>query len=396
MRMLKGSAAIRHGHRPLVSCEPPEMTFHLSVALRVRGTRMKEEQKPKILVVDDDKRVLKSLKLWFSSEGFHPLLAVNGNEALKMVIDHVVDVVVVDFRIGKEDGVSIAKQLKEVDEDLKIIILTGFPSYETAVQAMKIGVFDYLSKGVSNETLMNVIKKALAQKQSEKKRKERDTSEDRRTKLVLFCNHSLIKERVENFLKGNQDFKLMMSFPSLGTFRVKNLSQEIHIALFCASCNLKGFKDAYVVFPELYRSLPGIKPLVINENFSDREKVELLKLGVRGFFPMDSSCDALEKALGNITKGDLWISRQVSYLSLKELVHQEPRLAIPQDNTFGLTEREIEILRKITQGLRNKQIALQLAISEKTVKTHINRILKKLGVDNRTKAVLVAMERKVI
>ena len=356
---------------------------------------MKEKQKPKILVVDDDKRVLKSLKLWFSSEGFHPLLAANGNEALKMVIDHAVDVVLVDFRIGKEDGVSIARQLKEVDEDLKIIILTGFPSYETAVRAMKIGVFDYLSKGVSNETIMNVIKKALALKQSEKRRKEKDTSEDRRTKLVLFCNHSLIKERVENFLRDSLDFKLVMSFPSLGTFRVKNLSQEIHIALLCASCNLKGFKDAFMVVPELYRVLPGIKPLVINENFSDREKVELLKLGIRGFFPMDSSCDALEKALANITKGDLWVSRQVSYLSLKDLVHQEPRLSIPQDNTYGLTERENEILRKITQGLKNKQIAFQLNISEKTVKTHINRILKKLGVDNRTKAVLVAMERKV-
>ena len=82
---------------------------------------MQEEQKPKILVVDDDKRVLKSLKLWFSSEGLHPLVAVNGNEALKMVIDHEVDVAVVDFRIGKEDGVSIAKQLKEVDEELKVV-----------------------------------------------------------------------------------------------------------------------------------------------------------------------------------------------------------------------------------------------------------------------------------
>jgi DNA-binding NarL/FixJ family response regulator len=357
---------------------------------------MKEEQKPKILVVDDDKRVLKSLKLWFSSEGLHPLVASNGNEALKMVIDYEVDVAVVDFRIGKEDGVSIAKQLREVDEDLKIIILTGFPSYETAVRAMKLGVFDYLSKGVSNEAIMEVIKKALTEKQSEKTRWESDSTGDQRTKLVLFCNHSLIKERVENFLKDSQEFKLVMSFPSLGTFRVKNLSQEIHIALICASCNLKSFKDAYLVFPELYRVLPGIKPLLINENFSDREKVELLKLGIRGFFPMDSSCDALEKALGNISKGDLWISRQVSYLSLKDLVHQEPRLPLSKDKTYGLTEREVEILRKITHGLKNKQIATQLDISEMTVKTHINRILKKLGVDNRTKAVLVAMERKVI
>ncbi len=357
---------------------------------------MKEETKPKILVVDDDKRVLKSLRLWFSNEGFHPLLAINGNEALKVVIDHSVDVAVVDFRIGREDGVTIAKQLKEVDNELKIIILTGFPSYETAVQAMKIGVFDYLSKGTSNKKLLNTIKKALVERQSERTRKDKDTSDDQRTKLILFCNHSLIKERVENFLKDSQDFKLVMSFPSLDNFRVKNLSQEIHIALLCASCNLKSFKDAYSAFPELYRALPGIRTLFINENFSDREKVELLKLGIRGFLPQDSSCDTLGKALYHVTKGELWISRHVSYLSLKDIVHNEPKLALNKNKTYGLTEREIEILEKITQGLKNKHIAHQLEISEKTVKTHVNRILKKLGVDNRTKAVLVAMERKVI
>jgi len=357
---------------------------------------MKEETKPKILVVDDDKRVLKSMRMWFSNEGFHPFTAINGNEALKVVIDQNVDVALVDFRIGREDGVTVAKQLKEVDNDLKIIILTGFPSYETAVQAMKIGVFDYLSKGTSNKKILGTIKKAMSERQSEKVLKEKDISEDLRTKLILFCNHSLIKERIENYLKDSQDFKLVMSFPSLENLAVRHLSQEIHIALLCAVCNLNNSKDAYSNIPELYRVMPGIKTLFINENFSDQEKVELLKLGIRGFLPQDSSCDTLVKALHHINKGDLWISRQVSYLSLKDIVHNESKLPLRKNKSYGLTGREIDILEKITQGLKNKHIALQLEISEKTVKTHVNRILKKLGVDNRTKAVLVAMERKVI
>ncbi len=357
---------------------------------------MKEEAKPKILVVDDDKRVLKSLRMWFANEGFHPFLAINASEALKTVIDHSIDVAIVDFRIGKEDGVTVARQLKDVDNDLKIIILTGFPSYETAVQAMKIGVFDYLSKGTSNKKLLYTIKKALMERHSEKTQKEEEISEDQRTKLILFCNHSLIKERIENFLRDSQDFKLVMSFPSVENFRVKILPQEIHIALLCASCNLTDFKDAYATFPELYRALPGVKTLFINENFSDREKVELLKLGIRGFLPQDSGCDTLGKALLHVSKGELWISRQVSYLSLKDIVQKEPKISLKRNKTFGLTEREIEILEKITQGLKNKHIAQHLEISEKTVKTHVNRILKKLGVDNRIKAVLVAMERKVI
>jgi len=357
---------------------------------------MNEEAKAKILVVDDDKRVLKSMKLWLSSEGFSIMTTSNGEEALKTVINNSIDIALVDFRIGKEDGVSIAKQLQEVDEGIRIIMITGFPSYETAVQAMKIGVFDYLSKNVSNDKILNVINRALMERQNELKRKENDPSNDQRTKIILFCNHSLIKERVENFLKDNPEFKLVMSFPSVGAFRVKNLTQEIHIALLCSTCNMNSFKDAYSILPDLYRTLPGIKTLIINENFSDREKVDLLKLGIRGFFSQDSSCDILGKALSHINKGDLWVSRQVSYLSLKDIVNKEPTISMNRDKSHGLTVREIEILKKITHGHKNRQIANQLNISEKTVKTHVNRILKKLGVDNRTKAVLVAMERKIL
>jgi len=355
---------------------------------------MYKEVKSTILVVDDDHRVLNSLKMWLNSEGFNPLTAANEKEALKAVINNPVDVGLVDFRIGKEDGITVAKRLKDADEDLKIIILTGFPSYETAVQAMKIGVFDYLSKASSNEKIMAALKKAIAERSQQQTVKDQDTSRDKRIKLILFCNHSLIKERLENLSENSLDFKLVKSYTSIDSFKVKNPSQEIHIALVCVGCHLKTFSDSYTVFPELYRSLPGIKILIINESFSDQQKVELLKLGVRGFFSQDSSSDKLEKALTHIAKGELWVSRNVTQLSLKDMVNYNSANPMRGKESFGLTLREIEILKKITVGLKNREIAEKLAISETTVKTHANRIFKKLGVNNRTKAILVAMERK--
>jgi DNA-binding NarL/FixJ family response regulator len=65
------------------------------------------------------------------------------------------------------------------------------------------------------------------------------------------------------------------------------------------------------------------------------------------------------------------------------------------NNRFGLTAREIEILRTMALGLKNKEIADKLFISEKTVKTHINRVFKKLGVATRAKAVLTAVENQI-
>ena len=339
-----------------------------------------------VLFVDDDKRVLKSLRMWFLSEGFEPLTASNGSEALELLLENPVDVAVVDFRIGKEDGITVAQKLKEVDEDLKIIILTGFPSYETAVQAMKIGAFDYLSKASSNEKLMNVVEKAMAEREEDRAIKKGSRGKDKRVKFILFCNHSLIKERLENFSNTSSDFKLLKSFNSMDTYGAKNLGQDVHIALVCAGCHLKRLKDAYSIFPDLYRAFPGVKVLIINERCSEQEQVDLLKLGVRGFVSQDSSSDKLEKALLHINNGDLWVSRNVTQRSLQEVVSQDVQNNQKIRETFGLTFREIEILRNITMGLKNKEIASSLLISETTVKTHINRIFKKMGVDNRSKA----------
>lgn len=416
-----------------------------------------------VLLVDDDKRVLRSLKVWLTSEGFDTLTASNGTDAVTELLNNPVDAAVLDFRIGREDGIDVAQKLKELDEDLRVIILTGFPSYETAVQAMKIGAYDYLSKSAPNDTIIETIRKAAAERQLERVAREKDANGDKRTKIVLFCNHSLIKERLENYSRSSIHFKLVKSFPMVNPLLVKNVPNEVAIALVCAGCNIRAFTEAYTVFPQLYRTIPGVKPLLINHNFSDREMVELLRLGVRGFCSLESGVDALEKAILNVARGELWVSRRVTQLSLSELVPHEsfgvsgttlsspvyaspathpqspPAPAVGNDRNHGpgpehasppnrhdpqsvpgihsqlkqknadaptpvsemkklyqLTSKEKQVLKKITKGLKNKEIAIQLAITETTVKTHINRILKKLGVDCRTKAVLMAMEKKIV
>jgi DNA-binding NarL/FixJ family response regulator len=357
---------------------------------------MKENYKPTILVVDDDRHVLRSLKIWFKNEGYNAVTASNANEALKLFKEKPADAALVDLRMSTEDGISVAKQLKEMDEHLKIIIMTGFPSYETAVRAMKVGVFDYISKGSSNEKIMAVVKKAVEESRKQRFNLEKKEMGRDRITFVLFCSHSLIKERLENFSKAKPEFTLVKSFPAVDHFKSLSVSQEVDVALVCASCNLKALKDAYVIFPELYRNYPGIKPVLINETFMDEEKVELLKLGVRGFFSRDLDSDTLQKALRHVKKGEIWVSRSVTYLSLKEMAKYKTSPVLPDKTRFGLTEREIEILRTMVLGLKNKAIAEKLFISEKTVKTHVNRIFKKLGVTSRSQAILTVMENKIL
>lgn len=357
---------------------------------------MVDKKKPGILIVDDDTQVLKSLTIWLRNEGFRPMTASNGNEAVAVIKDNAIDLALVDFRMGNgENGINVAQQLKEADNTIEIIMLTGFPSYETAVEAMKIGIFDYLSKGSSNGKILDVIGSAMEKRRKKENLQFQEIPAINRIRFILICNHSLLKERLEILSKNNSKFQLVNAFPSLNSSGVKSISQQLDIALICANCNLKNMKDAYQMLPQLYRTFPEVKTIIINENFTDEEKVELLELGVRGFSSRELSSEEFEKTLLHVNKGEIWVSRSVINLSLQRMASYKTPHVLNNNSRFGLTEREIEILKTMALGLKNKEIADKLFISEKTVKTHINRVFKKLGVSSRAKAILTAVENQI-
>ncbi len=336
--------------------------------------------------------------MWLKNEGFRPMTASDGNEAEAVIKDNdnAIAVALVDFKMGKEDGIDVAQRLGEVDPGIKIIMLTGFPSYETAVKAMKVGIFDYISKGSSNGKILDAINNAVEEREREINLDHHDLLSANRIRIILFCNHSLLKERLQNLSKSNPTFQLVNAFPSLRSEGAKSISQQVDIALVCAGCNLKDLKEAYKLLPEFYRTFPEVKTIIINENFSDQEKVELLELGIRGFASRELSSEDLERTLLHVNKGEIWVSRSVINLSLQRMTGYKAPRVFKNKTRFPLTEREIEILRTMALGLKNKQIAEKLFISEKTVKTHINRLFKKLGVNTRARAVLTAVDNQVL
>lgn len=354
------------------------------------------KKKVSVLIVDDDQQVLKSLRIWLKNEGFKPLTAANLAEAEAVLAENDIDVALVDYRLYKENGIDVAQRLHELDDQIKIIMLTGFPSYETAVEAMKTGIFDYISKGSSNEKILEVLHKAIDVKEREGMHRNQELLGKDVLRLVLFCNHSLLKERLENYSVNSPGFKLVKSFASVDTVQMQRFSQQADIALLCAGCTIPSLDEAYRILPDLYRSFPDIKPVIINENFTDQEKVELLKMGVRGFSSRDLSADQLEKALLLVKSGEVWVSRNVINLSLQGMATYGSQHIIQKQNQYDLSERELEILKTMVMGLKNKEIANKLFISDKTVKTHVNKIFKKLGAQTRAGAILMAVEKHIV
>jgi DNA-binding NarL/FixJ family response regulator len=122
------------------------------------------------------------------------------------------------------------------------------------------------------------------------------------------------------------------------------------------------------------------------------EVVEAMKLGAMGLVLKESMPEALVDCVRRVHRGEQWIER--------DAVARTARAAAPQEATGRgsetLTPRELDIVRMVAQGLRNRVIAQRLSISEGTVKVHLHNIYEKLGVDGRLELVLCSQERGII
>ncbi len=122
-------------------------------------------KKRKILIVDDELSVRRSLEDWFLEDGFEVETAEDGNAALRMMARGPFDIHIVDLKMPGMDGITLQKRIREIDRNATIIILTAYASVETAVEALKMGAFDYVTKPVDPDDLSNLIRNAIRQKE---------------------------------------------------------------------------------------------------------------------------------------------------------------------------------------------------------------------------------------
>jgi len=115
----------------------------------------------KILIVDDEINMLKSLKILFQSSPIYEVeTAINGKEALeKFSLD--TDVAIVDLALPDMDGISVLKAIKEIKEDTEVIIMTAYSSIKTAIESVRAGAFDYITKPFEPDELLIAVEKAL-------------------------------------------------------------------------------------------------------------------------------------------------------------------------------------------------------------------------------------------
>jgi DNA-binding NarL/FixJ family response regulator len=119
------------------------------------------------------------------------------------------------------------------------------------------------------------------------------------------------------------------------------------------------------------------------------------KLGARGVVLKDAATPILFKSIAAVMAGQYWVGQQ-SYETREAALKQHHQTEKKTPKKYGLTPREMEVLRAAVSGLSNKDIAAQYTISEQTVKHHITSIFDKLGVYNRLELTLFALHHKLV
>ena len=128
---------------------------------------------------------------------------------------------------------------------------------------------------------------------------------------------------------------------------------------------------------------PSIKVIVLTTYADDRSVLDALRAGARGYLTKDAGAAQINDTLHRVASGQAVIDPAVAEHVINAIAPDEPTPPLPD----ALTPREIEVLTLIADGLSNTEIARCLAISEATVKSHINRLLSKTGVRDRAQAV---------
>jgi DNA-binding NtrC family response regulator len=140
-----------------------------AMARELRGLELGDAAsvRPVILVVDDDPGLRESFRL-ILEEQYELLEAPDGPRALTLLRTHQVDVVLLDIRLPEMDGIEVLERIKTMDEGIEVILVTAVKTVRTAVAAMKLGAFDYLTKPFEEEELLSLLRRALDKRSLER------------------------------------------------------------------------------------------------------------------------------------------------------------------------------------------------------------------------------------
>lgn len=213
-------------------------------------------------------------------------------------------------------------------------------------------------------------------------------------KIFLVEDHDLVRDGLKALLTSIPDISIIGEAANGRSFFEKLRIVEPDIVVLDISLpDISGIE----ITRRLKQEYPRIKVLILSMYTNEDFVTGAIKSGARGYLPKNTSRDELVKAIYAVYRGDEFFGDSISKILLRSFirtaVEQEEQ---PEKPAYNLSGRETEILRLYAEGLNNKEIGVKLNISVRTVETHKNHIMKKLGIKSPVEMVKFAIRNKLI
>ncbi len=209
-------------------------------------------------------------------------------------------------------------------------------------------------------------------------------------RIVLADDHPIVLHGLQQLFERHDDFQVLACCTDAAAAVAAVASHRPDVLLLDLRMPGEGGLD---VLRRLAVSQVSCPTVLLTAAIRDDEVVEAVKLGTKGLVLKESSPDALIECIQRVAKGETWLQRDPMTRALRSIAE---RGAPAADAAAALTPREIEMVRMVAQGLRNKTIAERLSISEGTVKVHLHNIYEKLDVNGRLELELCAQQKGIV
>ncbi len=209
-------------------------------------------------------------------------------------------------------------------------------------------------------------------------------SQPQRIQVMLVDDHAVVREGLGAIIATEGGFELAASVGSVEEARLELRSTIPDLMLLDL---LLGDGDGLQLLRELKTHAPHCIVLMLSSALDERQAKAALALGATGYLTKDMAGDDLIRAMKGALRGELQLSPK---LDARRIRHGETSA------TVQLSTREGDVLQLLAEGLANAEIAVRLGIGEATVKTHVGKLLAKLGVSDRTQAAIYAWRHGLV
>jgi two-component system nitrate/nitrite response regulator NarL len=209
--------------------------------------------------------------------------------------------------------------------------------------------------------------------------------------IVIAQNETICRESLRILLQGEAAFNVVDSCPD--GERSLILTRKIKPDVLLLDIGIPQH-EGIDVLRQLKECEPDVKVVLLCQSITKEDTVRFLQLGVRGIVLKTEPTDSLFECIQKVAKGEFWLGTD-GIMTLVQSLVDHAKSKGTQQNKYGLTPREIEIIQAVLEAYTNPEIAVQFSLSEQTVKHHLSHIFDKLGVYSRLELALFAVNHDV-